>query len=282
MTALWAGHRPIRDVGVGLRSCHYQTILCEQPDIAWFEILADNYLKPSGIPISQLIPICERYPVVIHSVGMSLGSVDPINWDYLKQLRCLAERIHPAWISDHLCWISTEQDYLQELMPLPYTDEAVNHVAQRIKQIQDFLGQRILIENVSSYMAYKHSCLSEWEFLTAVAESADCYILLDINNIYVSAFNHQFDPQTYLHHIPPSRVKQLHLAGYEDCQTHLLDTHGDKVQTPVWELYRHALNYLGPVPTLIEWDNNIPEWLVLTAEAERARAVMETVVLAES
>lgn len=265
----------IRNVGIGLRSCHYQYILENLPAVPWFEILSDNYLSQSGESFYYLSKICEHYPVAMHGVGLSLGSTDPLNKGYLKKLKQLAERIKPAYISDHLCWISVEGQYLHELMPLPYTEEAITHVVERIRQVQDYLGQQILIENVSNYLRYTSSVLSEAEFLSEIANRADCHILLDINNIYVSATNHQFDAMQYLNNIDKVRVKQYHLAGYQDQGTHLLDTHGASIDSAVWELYKIALQKTGKIPTLLEWDNNIPEFPVLMAEAKRAQIIMD-------
>ncbi|GAB4393192.1 MAG: DUF692 domain-containing protein [Gammaproteobacteria bacterium] len=266
----------IHDVGLGLRSCHYEYIFNHLPAIPWFEIISENYLMEGGPELQRLMQIRQHYPVVMHGVGLSIGSTDPLNQQHLAHLKRLQQRIDPAWISDHLCWTSVNGQYTHDLLPLPYTEEAINHVVQRIQQIQDYLGQRILIENVSSYITYTMSELSEWEFLITIAEHADCYLLLDVNNIYVSAHNHGFDPIIYLNAIPAKRVKQIHLAGYTDQGTHLLDTHGAAIHPPVWELYQQAIQHLGRVPTLIERDNDIPEFSVLWQEAQRAQDILET------
>jgi len=266
--------RHFADVGVGLRAQHFQEIVTNSPDIPWFEILADNYLTAGGPALRYLDEIVQHYPVAMHSVAMSLGSTDELNWDYLHKLKQLMQRIDPVVVSDHLCWVSVQQEYLHELMPLPYNQAAVDHVAARIAKVQDFLGRQILIENLSSYFTYAQSTMTEWEFYVAVAQQADCFMLLDINNIYVSSRNHQFDPETYLNHIPPERVRQCHLAGFTDKGDFLLDTHGDHVHPPVWELYDKAMQRFGPKPTLIEWDNNIPEFPVLLAEAQQAQKII--------
>ncbi len=227
-----------------------------------------------GRPLEVLEGIRERYPIVMHGVSLSIGSADPLNRDYLRQLAALARRFQPAWLSDHLCWTGVGGRNLHDLLPLPYTEETVKHVADRIRQVQDILGRRIVMENVSSYMSFGESRLSEWEFLGAVAEMADCGILLDINNIYVSAFNHRFDAERYIEAIDPQRVVQFHLAGHSDHGKYLLDTHDHPVCDGVWDLYRNAVRRFGMVPTLIEWDDNIPEFPVLAEAADQARLQM--------
>jgi len=267
----------IQGIGLGLRTPHYSTIENNKPNVAWFEVLIDNYMAAGGTPLLHLEKIRQDYAVTFHGVGMSLGSTDPLNWQYLKQLKQRIRQFSPAWVSDHLCWTSVEGRYSHELMPMPYTDEAVRWVIERIQQVQDFLQQRILIENVSSYLRYTVSAMQEWDFLVAIADEADCDILLDINNIYVSACNHGIDAGLYLASVPTTRVREMHLAGYEDRGTHLLDTHGEPVHDAVWELYHKALSRFGPVPTLIEWDNNIPAFSRLQAEGEKARKMMSEV-----
>ncbi len=271
------GQESIQGVGVGLRAPHYQFIERAKPQIPWFEILVDNYLGKGGAALQHLERVRQDYPITFHGVGMSLGSTDPLNMTYLERLKALIERFEPVHVSDHLCWISVDGHYAHDLLPLPYIPETVTHVAQRIRRVQELLGQRIAIENVSTYLGYKSSVMEEWEFLTQVVEQADCDILLDVNNIYVSAYNHGFEPMTYLESVPADRVREFHLAGYEDQGTHLLDTHGTAVRAPVWDLYHEALSHFGPVPTLIEWDNNIPEFNILQAEADKAMALMSEV-----
>jgi len=268
-SAFGSTRNPLQNTGVGLRAPHFNHILEHKPDIPWFEILIDNYLG-GGPALYQLEQICNHYPITFHGVGMSLGSTDKLNMDYLKKLKQRISEFNPVQISDHLCWSSVSGSYTHDLLPLPYIEQAISTVVNNIKQVQDFLGQQILIENVSSYLTYKQSIMEEWQFLVTVAEQADCNILLDINNIYVSARNHNIDAEIYLNAIPVERVKELHLAGYEDLQTHLLDTHGEAIHAPVWNLYRKALLRFGAVPSLIEWDNNIPEFSVLKAEADKA------------
>lgn len=266
---------PISQVGIGLRVQHYRDIIERRPPIPWFEVLTDNYMSPGGIPLRNLATIRENFPIVMHSVGLSIGSTDPLDMDYMRGLKNLKEQFAPTWISEHLCWTSAHGRHFHDLMPLPYTEEVVKHVADRIKRVQDFFGERMLIENVSSYLNYKDSRLTEWEFVAAIAQEADCLLLLDINNIYVSATNHGFDANIYMNHIPVERVRQFHLAGFEDYGNHLLDSHSRPVADPVWDLYHTALKRFGPVPTLIEWDADIPPLEVVLEEAKKAQSVMQ-------
>lgn len=270
-SALNTARNPIKDVGIGLRAVHYSYIHDNKPEIPWFEVLIDNYLDKGHIITDHLTRIRHDYPLTFHGVGMSIGSTDPLNMKYLHQLRAAIACYQPAHISDHLCWTGVNFEYVHDLLPLPYTMEAARHVAARIQQVQDFLQQRILIENVSTYLAYAQSESEEVEFFREVVTRADCDILLDINNVYVSAYNHGFDSVRYLQKIPKSRVKEYHLAGYEDQGTHLLDTHGQAIHAPVWELYEQALRIIGARPTLIEWDNDIPEFAVLLQESGKAQ-----------
>ena len=217
-------------------------------------------------------------PVALHGVSLSLGSVDPLNESYLDELAALAARVEPAWVSDHLCWGSVGGHYAHDLLPLPYTEEALAHVVERVARVQERLRRQILVENVSSYLTYVQSAMPEWEFLAEVARRSDCGILLDVNNVFVSAPNHGFDPATYIAGVPADRVGQIHLAGHSDHGTHLLDTHDAPVRAEVWELYRATIARLGRVSTLIEWDDHIPPWADLVAEAERARAAEHDVL----
>lgn len=265
----------IQGAGIGLRSPHYQDILNQKPAVPWFEVLSDNYLSSGGLPLYYLERVRQDYPVTLHGVGMSLGSTDPLNLQYLARLKRLAERVEPAHISDHLASISVGGHYLNDLVPLLYTEKESDRLAERILQAQDFLGCRILIENPSPYITFTDSTMTEWEFIREVVEKADCYLLLDVNNVYVSAKNHGFDPLQYLDAIPPNRVKEIHLAGYEEKEDYLFDTHGYPVHPPVWELYREAIARFGPVPTLIEWDTDIPAFEVLVAEANKAEEILQ-------
>ncbi|NEP14015.1 MAG: DUF692 domain-containing protein [Symploca sp. SIO2C1] len=269
----------IKGVGIGLRSAHYQDILNYKPTVPWFEVLSDNYLSPGGMPLYYLERIRQDYPVNLHGVGMSLGSTDPLNLDYLLRLKRLAQRIEPAYISDHLAWISVNGCYLNDLMPLPYTKEVIEHLARRILQVQEFLGRQILLENPSLYLTFTESTMPEWEFIQELLEKADCYLLLDLNNVYVSATNQGFDPFDYLNALPANRVKEIHLAGYEEREDYLFDTHGYPVHNPVWKLYQKALERFGTVPTLIEWDTDIPDFEVLMVEASKAQQQLAKVEL---
>jgi hypothetical protein len=262
-------------VGVGLRACHYAYIEAEKPDISWFEVVSDNYLSAAGPSFAHLESIRASYPITLHGVGMSLGSTDSLNKNYLKKLKFLIKHIEPMLVSDHLSWTAFDKQHFHELLPLPYTQEAVKHLATRIRQVQDYLERRIMIENLSSYLQFKHSTLTEWEFLQAVAEEADCLILLDINNIYVSSQNNGFNPADYLKALTPSRIAQFHIAGFEDHGTHLLDTHSAPVFAAVWELFVKALEKFGALPTIVEWDNHIPDFLRLQQEATSAQKFVE-------
>ena len=222
------------------------------------------------------------YPVVMHGVSLSIGSTDPLDQDYLHQVKALAGRVQPLWISDHLCWTGLAGKNLHDLLPLPYTEEAVRHVVTRVAKVQELLGRRILLENVSSYVGYRDSALTEWEFLSEIARRADCLILLDINNVYVSAHNHGFDPDAYLAGVPAERVQQIHLAGHSDCGDRIIDTHDAPVIDPVWDLYGRAIQRLGPVATMIERDDRIPALAELSAELDRARRVADRALQREA
>jgi len=269
---------PALGFGLGLRVDHYEAILAERPRVDWFEVLTENYLVPGGKPLDYLMRIRERYPLALHGVSLSIGSTAPLDRDYLRQLKALAARVEPEWVSDHLCWTGVAGRNTHDLLPLPYTEEALAHVVERVRTVQDFLGRRILLENVSSYVSFRDSRLTEWEFLGAVAERADCLILLDVNNIYVSAVNHEFDPLEYLNAIPSERVQQIHLAGHENHGSYLVDTHDHPVRDEVWELYAAALRRCGAVSTMIERDDHIPPLGELCAELDQARALAARVL----
>jgi uncharacterized protein (UPF0276 family) len=264
---------PALGYGVGLRPPHYGYVLESRPAVDWFEVIAENFLVRGGRPLETLTRVRESYPVVLHGVSLSIGSTDPLDGDYLRQLRRLADRVQPAWLSDHLCWTGVGGHTTHDLLPLPYTEETLAHVAERVERAQTILGRRIALENVSSYLTFCDSAIPEWEFLAAVADRADCAILLDVNNVYVSAYNHGFDAHAYLAAIPPERVVQFHLAGHSEHGTHLLDTHDHPVCAAVWALYAAAVRRFGPRPTLIERDDHIPDFPTLHAEAARAAAV---------
>lgn len=267
----------IKGSGLGLRSSHYQEIFETKPDVPWFELLTDNYMADGGLPILRAEQIRQDYPVTLHGVGMSLGSTDPLNTDYLSRLKKLIERLEPAYVSDHIAWVSVDGKYTHDLLPLPYTAEALNVISTNINQAQEFLGRRLLVENPSSYLTFTNDEMPEWEFIQNVVNNTDCELLLDINNIYVSSQNHNFDPYHYLSQIPADKVKEIHLAGYEKKDHFLFDTHGYQVRPPVWALYRAALERFGSVPTLIEWDTDVPDFKTLRAEASKAETLMQAV-----
>jgi len=264
---------PYLGFGLGLRVDHYEALLEEPGNVEWLEIVSENYLVPGGRPLRWLERFRERFPLVMHGVSLSIGGTDPLDLAYLDQLAALARHVQPAWISDHLCWTGVDGVNLHDLMPLPYTEEALGHVADRVRRVQDRLGQRILLENVSSYISFAQSQLTEWEFLAAVAERADCLILLDINNVHVSAHNHGFSALDYLDGLPASRVQQFHLAGHEQGNALLIDTHDAPVADAVWRLYVEAVRRFGHVSTMIERDDHIPPLDSLRAELDHARAL---------
>jgi len=274
-----ADHAPLLGVGVGLRPRHYASILAADEPAAlgvdFFEALSENYMVPGGRPLRVLADVRARFPIALHGVSLNIGSADPLRESYLDELKALAQRFEPTIISDHLCWTGVDGRNLHDLVPLPYTEAALRYVAERVLRVQDHLGRRIALENVSSYFAYAEDAMPEWEFLARIAERADCGILLDVNNIFVSAHNHGFDPLDYLAAIPPERVFQIHLAGHSQDGELLIDTHDHPVRDEVWSLYEATLRRTGPVSTLIEWDDRIPEFHELAAEAARARAILE-------
>ena len=266
--------------GLGLRATHYEAIFETKPALDWFEIISENYMVPGGRPLANLMRIRNDYPIAMHGVSLSIGSSDPLNLDYLRDLKALADRVEPAFISDHLCWTGIAGNNLHDLMPIPYTEEAIRHVVDRVRQVQDYLGRQILLENVSSYVTFAQSAMSEWEFLRAIAEQSDCHILLDINNIFVSASNHGFEPIEYLEGIPVKRVRQFHLAGHENRGDIIIDTHDAPVIDPVWDLYAKACERFGPVSTMIERDDNIPPLEELLVELDHARQIASDVTMA--
>lgn len=272
--------RPYLGYGLGLRTVHYNEVLTGEPAVDWFEVLTENYMVDGGKPLHYLEKVRELYPLVMHGVSLSVGSTDKLDMNYLRALKALARRIEPGWISDHLCWTGVQGLNLHDLMPLPYTEEAMKHVAGRVRQVQDFLGRQILLENVSSYVNYTHSRMSEWEFLAEIAERSDCYILLDINNIYVSSKNHDFAAEQYLQGIPVERVVQFHLAGHSHNGKLIIDTHDHPVPDPVWQLYERAVQRFGRVSTMIERDDNIPPLTTLLQELDQARNIAEPILKA--
>ena len=262
--------------GIGLRPEHYQTILENRPNTPWFEVLTDNYMVAGGLPLYHLEQVCEHYPMSFHGVGLSMGSADPINKTYLHKLKQLAERFNPVQISDHLAWVSLNNHYAHELLPFPYSREAVEIIGDKINQVQDYLGRPLLVENPSSYLAFNCSEMTEPEFINALIARTDCELLMDINNVFVSASNHDFDANEYIQQIPADKVKEIHLAGYDDRGTYLYDTHGHRVHDSVWELYENALLQFGETPTLIEWDTDIPSFDILQQEADKAQRIIDS------
>jgi len=264
---------PFLGYGLGLRPTHYADFLAAPQPADWLEIIAENYMIQGGKPLAMLDAIRADYPLAMHGVSMSLGSVQPLDRDYLNRLKTFAERIEPAWISDHLCWTGVHGVNLHDLYPLPYTEEALTHVVGRIGQVQDLLGRRLVIENVSSYLSYADSAMSEWEFLAAIAEQADCLLLLDVNNIYVSSFNHGFYPRAFIDHLPAGRIQQIHLAGHSNIGDFIIDTHDAPIIDPVFDLYAHACRRCGPVSAMIERDDKIPPLAELIGELDRVRRI---------
>jgi uncharacterized protein (UPF0276 family) len=273
-----AGTIPAR-AGIGLRAAHYAEVLEGRPGVGWLEVHSENYFGGGGRPLDYLERIRAHYPISLHGVGLSLGSTDPLHPAHLGKLKALVQRIEPGFVSDHLSWGSVDGRYFNDLLPLPYTEEALRHFCWRVIDAQEFLGRRILIENPSTYLQFAESIIPEPEFLREVARITGCGILLDVNNIHVSAFNHGFDAARYLDEIPPRCVGELHLAGHtrvgDGRDALLIDTHSAPVSDPVWSLYERALQRFGPVPTLIEWDAELPPLATLVAEAGRAQALME-------
>ena len=265
----------IGGVGLGLRAPHMPVILEQTPPVPWFEILIDNYFCDGGLALHNLERIRNDYPVVFHSVGMSLADTDSINRPWFKQLRMLMDRFEPTWVSDHLCWTKFGGHHFHDLLPFPLNQASLKQVAERVLQVQDILGQEILVENVSSYVNFTESEMDEADFLLDLCRKTSCLLLLDINNIHVSATNNRFDPLSFMERIPVASVKQFHLAGFEDTGAYLLDSHSAPVWPAVWELYALAVARFGKIPTLIEWDNDIPDFAELDAEANKARIILE-------
>lgn len=267
--------------GLGLRTEHYNSILDSKPDIDWLEVISENYMVPGGKPLHFLDRMRAEYPVVMHGVSLSIGSTTAFDESYLRDLRKLADRIEPVWISDHLCWTGVHGQNMHDLLPLPYTEETAKHVAERINIVQDYLGRRILLENVSSYASYVDSNMSEWEFISLICEKADCLLLLDVNNIYVSSYNHVFDAKAFIDGMPANRVQQIHLAGHHNHGEYIIDTHDAPIIDPVWDLYEYALSCFGEVSTMIERDDQIPTLEELVEELQIARDIAARVLVAQ-
>ena len=265
--------KPISSTGIGLRSPHVNEILTDLPEIPWFELLADNHLVEGGIIPLQLEKICQHYPVTFHSVGLSLGSVDPLDMNYLAKLKKLMKQYDIAWLSEHCCFTSVDGFHSHDLLPMPYSEESLSHMVKRISQVQDFLGEQILIENVSSYMRFAETTLDEAEFIYELAEQSDCLLLIDVNNIYVNHINQGIDTDNYLSTLPYERIKEIHLAGFDDRGDFILDAHNNPVAEPVWQIYEKLIQQIPDVPTLIEWDNDIPSLQRLKDEAQKAEVI---------
>jgi uncharacterized protein (UPF0276 family) len=272
---------PYLGFGLGLRPEHYDEILSDDPNVDWFEVISENYMIPGGKPLRILDEIRERYPIVMHGVSLSIASTAPLDEDYLTELKTLADRVDPKWISDHLCWTGVHGVNLHDLLPIPYTQEALNHVVDRVSRVQDFLGRRFTLENVSSYVTFAESEMSEWEFVSEVARRADCWLLFDVNNVYVSAHNHGFSTRDFLHGVPRDRIVQFHLAGHSHEGDHIVDTHDHPVCDEVWDFYRQTVSHFGPVSTMIERDDNIPPLAEVVAELDVARRIAKEVAEAK-
>jgi len=267
---------PLQGFGLGLRTEHYADFRATPAPrwgVDWLEIISENYMVPGGKPLAHLDAIRRDVPMVMHGVSLSIGSTDPLDRAYLRDLRALVRRVQPAWVSDHLCWTGVDRHNLHDLLPLPYTEATLRHVADRVQQVQDALGRRLVLENVSSYVAWAADEMSEWDFIAELLQRADCELLLDVNNVHVSAVNHGFDAHTFINALPARRVRQVHLAGHEVTEDGLIDTHDHPVADAVWALYRHTLQRLGPVATMIERDDHIPPLAELVAELNVARQI---------
>ncbi len=260
--------------GVGLRTPHFAHILREQPPVDWFEIISENYMDTGGRPRYILDQVAERYPIVMHGVSLSIGSTDALDFDYLRKLKALASQVNARWVSDHICWTGVAGRNAHDLLPVPFTEESLAHITARVRLVQEFLERPLVLENPSSYVEFASSTMPEWEFVTRLANDTDCGLLLDVNNVFVSAMNHDFDPAEYIREVPHNRVVQFHLAGHTDCGTHRIDTHDGPVIDPVWELYRLAHNFTGRAATLLEWDANIPTFPEVHAEVLKAKRLL--------
>jgi len=274
MIASRLGH-PNLGLGVGLRSPHFSHILEHSPPVNWFEIISENFLDSHGRPRYVLEQIAERYPIVMHGVSLSIGSTDPLDFDYLAKLKRLAREVRAHWVSDHLCWTGVAGRNTHDLLPLPLTEEALRHVTERVRIVQDYLQRPLVLENPSTYVTFTQSTMPEWEFLSRLAEATDCGLLLDVNNVYVSSVNHDFDPEEYLRNVSVKHVVQFHLAGHTNLGTHCIDTHDGEVVDPVWRLYRLAHELTGGASTLLEWDAKLPPFPRLHAEVLKARSHLE-------
>jgi uncharacterized protein (UPF0276 family) len=262
---------PDLGTGIGLRTVHFGEILAGKPALDWFEVLSENFMDTGGRPLFVLDRVVERYPVALHGVSLSIGSTDPLDRAYLQKLKALAKRTRARWVSDHLCWTGVLGRNTHDLLPLPYDAATLRHVTRRVKQVQDALERPLVLENPSSYLEYERSTMTEWEFLSELCHASGCGLLLDVNNVYVSSYNHGFDPRQYVDGIPADRVVQVHLAGHTNHGTHILDTHSGRAIPEVWKLYERLVSHTGPVSTLFEWDADIPPLATVVREAAKAR-----------
>jgi uncharacterized protein (UPF0276 family) len=268
---------PNLGLGVGLRSGHFSYLEEHEPDVDWFEVIPENFIDSQGRARHVLELIAARYPVVLHGLSLSIGSTDPLDLDYLARLKELAGEVDAVWLSDHVCWTAVGGVNTHELVPIPFTEASLAHVVERVGVAQEFLERPLVLENPSTYITFTESTMSEAEFLARMAEESGCGLLLDINNVYVSSVNHEFDPVAYLRSLPHGRVVQMHLAGHEDVGTHIIDTHDRPVADPVWDLYGTAVELIGPVSTMIEWDDRLPPFPEVHAEILKARRFVEAV-----
>ena len=262
---------PMLGFGLGLRPDHYTHILENTPPVDWFEIISENYMDTEGRPRYMLEQVKEKYPIVMHGVSLSIGTVDAFHSEYLKQLKALIDWVDPVWVSDHLCWTGIAHKQTHDLLPVPYTEEALKHIVERLKEVQDYLERPILMENPSTYLEFQYSEMTEWDFINHMAKESNCGLLLDVNNVYVSCYNHKWDPKTYLDALPLEHVVQIHLAGHQNNGTHIIDTHDNHVTDEVWKLYQYLISTTGPISTMIEWDDKIPAFDIVFAELEKAR-----------
>lgn len=269
---------PYLGFGLGLRPQHYADILDSEPQVDWFEVISENYMVPGGQPLRMLDKIRERYPIVMHGVSLSIASTAPFDDDYLRGLRDLANRTDPVFVSDHLCWTGVHGVNLHDLLPIPYTQEALDHVVARVQHVQEYLKRPIALENVSTYVQFSHSEMTEWEFISEMTRRTGCWLVFDVNNVFVSAFNHDYDAAAFIAGIPADRVVQFHLAGHEHNMTHIIDTHDALVPDEVWDLYRTAVKRFGPVSTIIERDDNIPPFAELVSELNTARSIAQDIL----
>jgi len=268
---------PNPGLGLGLRSKHFNYILENNPAVDWFEVISENFMDSGGRPRQVLKQIAERYPIVMHGVSLSIGSTDPLNMDYLGKLKALADEVKPLWISDHLCWTGVNSLNTHDLLPVLLNEESLRHICKRINQVQDYLQRPVMFENPSTYLTFKQSTILEWDFLRYMTEETGCGLLLDVNNVFVSSFNNDFDPILYIHQLPHDRIVQMHIAGHQHCGDYIIDTHDRNVVQEVWRLFSLAWKMTGGVATLLEWDSNIPDFETYHAELLKAKQYMNNV-----